>query len=67
LKLKKKKRSNFSFSVVIIAWLAGWLDPHTIFYLYFCVVQITELGIAETYIIFQETLCTTLMIPQPER
>jgi uncharacterized membrane protein YeaQ/YmgE (transglycosylase-associated protein family) len=50
--LKKNKRFNFSFSVIIIGglagWLAGWLDPHTIFYLCFRVVQITGLGIAET-------------------
>jgi hypothetical protein len=42
--IEKNKRSNFSFSVVII----GWLDPHTIFYLCFCIVQVTGLGIAET-------------------
>jgi hypothetical protein len=46
--IEKKKRSNFSFSVITIGWLAGWLDPQKKFYLCFCVVQITGLGIVET-------------------
>jgi hypothetical protein len=60
LKLKKLKDPIFPS---LSSLLAGWLDPYTIFYLCFCIVQITGLGIAETYILFQETLCTTLMIP----